>query len=106
MAAQRRSRSTPSKTARKRKSGLIVQQPAAQLYAHFVEGIRTRIRTAQIKAALAANAEMVLHYWDIDRDILAAQKQEGWGTKVIDRLAADLQREFPKLSGGYSGRNL
>jgi predicted nuclease of restriction endonuclease-like (RecB) superfamily len=46
-----------------------------------------------------------LHYWEIGRDILASQKREGWGAKVIDRLANDLQREFPKLSG-YSARNL
>lgn len=88
-----------------RRRAAIVQQPAAQLYARFVEGIRQRIRTTQVKAVLAANAELVLHYWDIGRDILAAQEQQGWGTKVIDRLAADLQRAFPKLSG-YSARNL
>jgi predicted nuclease of restriction endonuclease-like (RecB) superfamily len=41
----------------------------------------------------------------IGRDIIASQKREGWGAKVIDRLAADLQRAFPKLSG-YSARNL
>jgi predicted nuclease of restriction endonuclease-like (RecB) superfamily len=82
-----------------------VQRPAAQLYDRFIEGIKTRIRTAQIKTALAANAELVLHYWEIGRDILASQKREGWGAKVIDRLAADLQREFPKLTG-YSARNL
>ena len=82
-----------------------MHQPAAQFYDRFVEAIKKRIRTAQIKAALAANAQLVLHYWEIGRDILASQKREGWGTKVIDRLAADLQREFPKLSG-YSARNL
>jgi len=89
----------------RRKSSAIVHQPAAQLYDRFVAGIKQRIRTAQIKTALAANAELILHYWEIGRDILASQKQEGWGTKVIDRLAADLQREFPKLAG-YSARNL
>ncbi len=92
-------------TPRKSKVPQIVHQPAAQLYARFVAGIKQRIRTAQIKAALAANAELVLHHWEIGRDILASQKQEGWGTKVIDRLAADLHREFPTLSG-YSARNL
>jgi predicted nuclease of restriction endonuclease-like (RecB) superfamily len=90
---------------RKRVSKAIVYQPAAQFYDRFVEAIKERIRSAQIKAALAANAQLVLHYWEIGRDILASQKREGWGTKVIDRLAADLQREFPKLSG-YSARNL
>jgi predicted nuclease of restriction endonuclease-like (RecB) superfamily len=82
-----------------------VHQPAAQFYDRFVESIKQRIRTAHIKAALAANAQLVLHYWEIGRDILASQKREGWGAKVIDRLANDLQREFPKLSG-YSARNL
>ena len=90
---------------RKSPPSRIVHQPGAQFYDRFVEDIKTRIRTAQIKAALAANAELVLHYWEIGRDILASQKREGWGAKVIDRLAADLQREFPKLSG-YSARNL
>jgi predicted nuclease of restriction endonuclease-like (RecB) superfamily len=89
----------------KSRSLAIVQQPAAQLYRRFVEGIKERIRTAQLKAALAANAELVLHYWEIGREILASQKQEGWGAKVVDRLASDLRREFPKLSG-YSSRNL
>ena len=47
----------------------------------------------------------MLHYWEIGEDILASQKRQGWGAKVIDNLAADLQREFPKLAG-YSARNL
>ena len=83
----------------------IVQQPVAQSYARFLAGIKERIRTAQVKAALAANAELVLHYWEIGGDILANQARQGLGAKVIDRLAADLQRDFPKLSG-YSVRNL
>lgn len=82
-----------------------MQQPVAQSYARFLAGIKERIRTAQVRAALAANAELVLHYWEIGGDILANQARQGWGAKVIDRLAADLQRDFPKLSG-YSVRNL
>lgn len=91
--------------ASKSSSREIVQQPVAQWYGRFVESIKERIRTAQVKAALAANAELVLHYWDIGQDILNNQKEQGWGTKVIDRLAADLQRAFPNLAG-YSVRNL
>src|SRR5262249_19657001 len=92
-------------TRRKTKASPIMHQAVAQSYDRFVDGIKERIRTAQVKAALAANAQLVLHYWEIGRDILASQKREGWGAKVIDRLASDLQREFPKLSG-YSARNL
>jgi predicted nuclease of restriction endonuclease-like (RecB) superfamily len=91
-------------TKRKTKPSSIVQQTAAQFYDRFVESIKQRIRTAQVKAALAANAQLVLHYWEIGRDILASQEREGWGAKVIDRLAGDVHREFPKLSG-YSVRN-
>jgi hypothetical protein len=90
---------------RKRAPKAIVQQPVAQSYARFLATIKERILTAQVKVALAANAELVLHYWEIGRDILANQARQGWGAKVIDRLAADLQREFPKLRE-YSVRNL
>jgi hypothetical protein len=51
--------------ARKSKSLAIVHHPVAQLYRRFVEDIKERIHTAQLKAALAANAELVLHYWEI-----------------------------------------
>src|SRR5437773_11453055 len=90
---------------RKHMPKTIVQQAGAQSYAVFLAGIKRRVRTAQVKAALAANAELVRHYWEIGREILANQKREGWGAKIIDRLAADLQRAFPTL-GGYSVRNL
>jgi predicted nuclease of restriction endonuclease-like (RecB) superfamily len=54
-----------------------------------------RIRTAQVKAALAVNHELILLYWHIGREIIAKQKQASWGSKVIDHLAQDLKREFP-----------
>ena len=82
-----------------------VQQPVAQSYDRFLSGIKDRIRSAQIKAVLAANAELILHYWEIGQEILANQNRQGWGAKVIDRLSADLQKAFPRL-GGYSIRNL
>jgi len=94
-----------SEMKRKHVSKAIVQQAGAQSYAHFLAGIKGRIRAAQIRAALAANAELVRLYWEIGREILDNQKRQGWGAKVIDRLAADLQRAFPNLSG-YSVRNL
>ena len=84
---------------------VIVHQPDAQLYDRFLDGIKQRVQTAQIKAALAANAELVLHYWETGCDILVSQEHQGWGARVIDRLSEDLQREFPKLAG-YSVRNL
>ena len=93
IASQRRR--NPGNMSPPRKSAAIVHQPVAQFYDRFVAAIKERIRTAQIQAALAANAELILLYWDIGREILANQKREGWGAKVVARLAADLQREIP-----------
>ena len=74
-------------------------------YASFLDGLKARIRAAQVKAALAVNAELVLLYWHVGRDILARQEQEGWGARVIDRLSTDLHAAFPEMKG-FSPRNL
>jgi predicted nuclease of restriction endonuclease-like (RecB) superfamily len=74
-------------------------------YASWVDDVKARIRAAQVKAALAVNAELVLLYWAIGRDILARQRKEGWGARIIDRLSADLRSAFPEMKG-LSPRNL
>ena len=62
-------------------------------YPHLLNDVKTRIRTAQIKATFSANREMILMYWDIGRMIAARQKMEGWGTAVIPRLSRDIRSE-------------
>ena len=74
-------------------------------YDTLLQDLKARIAGAQVRAALAVNRELVLLYWQIGRDILMQQRQQGWGTKVIDRLAHDLRRAFPELKG-FSPRNL
>lgn len=74
-------------------------------YAPFLESLKSRIRQAQVRAALSVNREMVLLYWNIGQQILAAQSAQGWGTKVIEALSADLTRSFPEMKG-FSPRNL
>jgi predicted nuclease of restriction endonuclease-like (RecB) superfamily len=74
-------------------------------YDEFLRDLKERIRTAQIKAALAVNRELVLLYWQIGCQILARQKSEGWGAKVVEQLAKDLKSEFPDMTG-LSSRNL
>lgn len=74
-------------------------------YAPFLEELKARVRTAQFRASVAANSEMVMLYWSIGRDILDRQQQAGWGAKIIDRLATDLTHEFPAMRG-FSTRNL
>jgi predicted nuclease of restriction endonuclease-like (RecB) superfamily len=68
-------------------------------YDEFLKDLKNRIRSAQVKAALAVNRELVLLYWQIGRQILARQKLEGWGAKVVGQLAKDLKSEFPDMTG-------
>ena len=74
-------------------------------YADALGAIKQRIRDERLRVVLAANAAMVLLYWDIGRMILERQNRAGWGAKVIDRLAADLREAFPDMQG-FSPRNL
>jgi predicted nuclease of restriction endonuclease-like (RecB) superfamily len=74
-------------------------------YEELLGQLKERIRSAQLRAALAVNRELVVLYWQIGRDILTRQEHEGWGTKVIDRLAGDLRRAYPDMTG-LSPRNL
>ncbi len=74
-------------------------------YASWLVELKTRIHSAQQRASLAVNRELVLLYWQIGQDILARQGREGWGTKVIERLAQDLRAAFPAMKG-FSRANL
>lgn len=74
-------------------------------YAPLLAELKSRVRSTQVRAANAANAELIGLYWHIGYLIAAQQEAEGWGTGVIPRLAADLQSEFPEAEG-FSERNL
>ncbi|MBN8899857.1 MAG: DUF1016 family protein [Rhodospirillales bacterium] len=74
-------------------------------YIDWLAELKTRIHAAQQRAALAVNRELVLLYWQIGRDILGRQAEQGWGARVIDRLAVDLHTAFPDMKG-FSPRNL
>ena len=67
--------------------------------------IKARIKKAQTRAILSANAELVRLYWDIGRLIDERQQQEGWGAAVIPRLARALRNDLPEEKG-FSERNI
>jgi len=74
-------------------------------YAEWLGELKARIQSAQLRAALAVNHELVMLYRQIGKEILSQQASEGWGARVIDRLAGDLRNEFPEMKG-FSPRNL
>jgi predicted nuclease of restriction endonuclease-like (RecB) superfamily len=96
------------KRAASRKAAQPARKPGSGLpkgYHELLGQLKERIRSAQLRAALAVNRELVLLYWQIGRDILIRQEKEGWGAKTIDRLAMDLRRAYPDMTG-LSPRNL
>ncbi len=88
-----------------RKTATKVTEANPEGYAHWLAEIKARVQGARQRAALAANAELVQLYWQIGRDILDRQVQQGWGAKVIERLARDLRVAFPEMKG-FSRANL
>jgi len=68
-------------------------------YPEFLAALKARISAARTRAALAVNSELIGLYWELGREILDRERREGWGAKVIERLAADLRREFPDMRG-------
>lgn len=82
-----------------------MSSPTLHGYDTFLQTLKERISSAQVRAALAVNRELVLLYWQLGCDILSRQQQQGWGAKVIDRLAKDLQKSFPEMKG-FSRTNL
>jgi predicted nuclease of restriction endonuclease-like (RecB) superfamily len=83
-------------------------KPSAALpvgYANLLTDLKARVRAAQLRAAVSVNRELILLYWDIGKIIVEAQQTDGYGKQVVQRLAVDLQSEFPGLAG-FSPQNV
>ena len=74
-------------------------------YPGLLDAVAARGHAGRRRAIMAANQELVATYWEVGREILARQDAEGWGARVIDRLASDLKQRFPDAKG-FSPRNL
>lgn len=74
-------------------------------YPALLKELTIRIRSAQLRVTLNLNRETIQLYWSIGQDLSSRFAAEGWGTKVVDRLAEDLGTEFPGVEG-FSLRNL
>ena len=74
-------------------------------YATILTDLKTRVRAAQLRAAVSVNRGLIALYWDIGRTIVAAQKDKGYGKQVVERLAEDLRKEFPDMAG-FSPQNV
>jgi len=74
-------------------------------YKAWLTGIKSKVRNAQLKAAVRVNSEMLLFYWELGADIVIKQVNAKWGDALIDQLGKDLSSEFPDIKG-FSRTNL
>ncbi len=74
-------------------------------YLQVLNDIKSRIRSARIKATHAVNRELIELYWKIGKIIVEKQSQLGWGKAIVETLSKDIRKEFPGISG-YSPDNL
>jgi predicted nuclease of restriction endonuclease-like (RecB) superfamily len=72
-------------------------------YKLWLIALKQKIRSVQVKAALAVNAEMIRFYRELGKMI--AEKEVVWGSKFLNNLSVDLKQEFPNLNG-FSVSNL
>lgn len=74
-------------------------------YKNWIASLKDKIRSAQIKAALSVNEQMIMLYWDIGKSIIEKQQEHNWGSKIVELMATDLKRELPDTNG-FSRTNL
>lgn len=91
-----------SKKTGKSTTGCEVKKPE---YVKLLHEVKARIHSAQYEALKAVNKELISLYWDIGKMITGRQKEHGWGKSIVERLARDLQSEFPGIQG-FSSQNL
>lgn len=81
------------------------ESPVLAGYPDWLASIKARVQAARTRAVLAVHREQIALYLEIGQSILDKQHAQGWGSGVVERLAADLRREFPDMKG-FSVANL
>ena len=79
--------------------------PITQSYKTFIKEIKTKIQTAQIRASIRFNEELLKLYWEIAKMIVFKQQVAKWGDGIIEQISRDLKHEFPNLKG-FSATNI
>lgn len=74
-------------------------------YRHWITEVKAKVRSSQIKAAVAVNTALIEFYWDLGKMLSEKIKQSSWGDKVLENVSKDLRNEFPDIKG-FSVSNL
>ena len=74
-------------------------------YKTWIKSLKKNIYSAQIKASVAVNEEMLRLYWNLGKDICDNQFESSYGSKFFETLSRDLKSAFPDVQG-FSVSNL
>ncbi|MGL4631936.1 MAG: PDDEXK nuclease domain-containing protein [Leadbetterella sp.] len=74
-------------------------------YKNWISELKLKIHSAQIKASIAVNKELIFFYWDLGKILSYKIKSSNWGDKVLENVSKDLKEAFPPMKG-FSKTNL
>lgn len=66
-------------------------------YKNWLIDLKSKIRSVQAKAAIVVNSALIDFYWELGKMI--SEKENVWGSKLIELVAKDLKAEFPEIKG-------
>ena len=75
------------------------------VYKDWLNEVKQKIKSAQLRATLSVNSVLLELYWDIGKDVIDKQKNTNWGSGFIEQFATDLRKSFPDIKG-FSKRNV
>lgn len=74
-------------------------------YKNWISEVKLKVRSSQIKAAMAVNSALIIFYWELGKMLSDKISQSKWGDKIIENVSKDLKKEFPEMKG-FSVTNL
>ena len=74
-------------------------------YTDAIQSIKSVILRSRYRAAALANGEMLSLYFSVGGYISTNSRKDKWGTKAIETIASQLQKELPGLRG-FSATNM
>lgn len=72
-------------------------------YKIWLGELKLKIRSVQLKAAVAVNSALIGFYWELGKMI--NEKDNVWGSRFLEQVSQDLKTEFPEMQG-FSVTNL
>jgi predicted nuclease of restriction endonuclease-like (RecB) superfamily len=68
-------------------------------YKVWLESLKNKFRSSQIKASIKVNTTLLEFYWDLGEQIVQKQQEYKWGSGFLEKLSHDLSAEFPDVKG-------